>query len=87
MSEKQTRRHYTKEFKHEAVQIALKQDNQIAKVASNLGIHPNILHRWMKEFQDDPEHSFPRNGYLKPPDERMRQIEKRLRDAEEERDI
>jgi transposase len=87
MSDKQTRRRYTKEFKHEAVQLAVKQDNQVTTVASNLGIHPNMLHRWMKEFQDDPEHSFPGNGNLKPPEEQIRQLEKRLRDAEEERDI
>ena len=46
-----------------------------------------MLQRWIKECADDPSHSFPGNGNLKAPDERMRQLEKELRDTKEERDI
>ena len=41
----------------------------------------------MKELDNDPNYSFPGNGNLKAPDDRIRQLEKKLRHAEEERDI
>ncbi len=87
MSTKQTRQHYSKEFKREAVQLVQKREGQVTAVSSNLGIHPNMLHRWMKEFDNDPVQAFPGNGNLKTQDEEIRQLKKRLCDAEEERDI
>ena len=87
MSQKETRRRYSKEFKCEAVQLVQKRDGQITAVASSLGIHPNMLHRWVKEYGEDPSQAFPGNGNLKTQDDEIRQLKKKLRDTEEERDI
>ena len=87
MSTKQTRRRYSKEFKHEAVQLVQKREGQVTAVASNLGVHANMLHRWVKEYGEDPSQAFPGNGNLKTQDEEIRQLKKKLRDTEEERDI
>lgn len=87
MSIIKTRRRYTREFKLEAIQLAHNRDGKVATVAESLGIHPNILHRWIKEHEDDATHSFPGNGKLKTPDEQIRQLKHQLREAEEERDI
>jgi len=84
---KKSRRRYTREFKLEAVQLVHNRDGQVTEVANNLGIHSNMLHRWIKELDNDANHSFPGNGNLKAPDDRIRQLEKKLQDAEEERDI
>ena len=80
------RRKYNSEFKTEAVRLVLN-GKSITEVASNLGIHPNILARWRKEYLNDNKHAFPGKGHLKPEDERFRQLEKQLRDVTEERDI
>lgn len=87
MSITKTRRRYSKEFKLEAIQLVYNRDGKVIKVAESLGIHPNILHRWIKEHEDDPTHSFPGNGNLRTPDEQIRQLKNQLREAEEERDI
>ncbi|MEM7819908.1 MAG: transposase [Candidatus Aenigmatarchaeota archaeon] len=87
MSIIKTRRRYTREFKLDAIQLVANRDGKIAQVAESLGIHPNILHRWIKEHADDPSNAFPGNGKLKTPDEEIRQLKKQLREAEEERDI
>ncbi len=87
MTTKKSRRRFTKEFKIEAVQLAHKRDRQVTDVANNLGIQANMLHRWIKELDNDPNYSFPGNGNLKTPDEEIRQLQRKLRDAEEERDI
>jgi transposase len=87
MSFKKTRRRFTREFKQEAVQLVHTRDGKITEVAKSLGIHPNNLQRWVKEYEDDPSHSFPGNGRLRQPDEEIRQLRRQLRDVEEERDI
>jgi transposase len=87
MSLTKSRRRYTREFKVEAVQLTHNRGGKVTEVANSLGIHPNILHRWIKEHEDDPAHSFPGNGNLRTPDEQIRQLKNQLREAEEERDI
>ena len=87
MSKPVSRRRYTKEFKIESVQYVLSSEKSVSQVALDLGIHENILRRWIKEYEQDPEHSFPGLGKLKDPDEEIRQLRKRLANAEMERDI
>lgn len=87
MSITTSRRRYTREFKLEAVQLVHDRGGKVTEVSNSLGIHPNILHRWIKEYEDDPTYSFPGNGNLKTPDEQIRQLKNQLREAEEERDI
>jgi transposase len=85
MSEK--RRQYTKEFKLEAVQLALNSQGAISNTARRLGIRPNMLSRWVREYKADKEHAFPGLGKLKEPDDEVRRLRQELRDAEMERDI
>ncbi len=40
---------YTKQFKIKAVQPAESREGTVSKVARNLGIHPNILSRWIRD--------------------------------------
>lgn len=81
------KRKYDNEFKREAVRLVTEEGRKASEVAKNLGIHVNLLYLWRKKLQEDPEFAFPGKGYLKPHDEEMRQMKKRLADAEEERDI
>jgi len=87
MPEKKSRRKYTKEFKLEAIQLTESRGGNASEVARNLGIKPNMLSRWIREYNSDNQHSFPGLGNLKAPEEEMRQLRKQLADAEEERDI
>jgi transposase len=87
MEEKRRRRRYTKEFKMEAVKLVKERDSRVTEVANNLGIHPVMLHRWIKEYSDDPEFAFPGLGKLKEPDEELRQLRKEVKDLRQERDI
>jgi transposase len=87
MSEKNHRRKYTKEFKLEAIQLTESRGSNASEVARNLGIKPNMLSRWIREYKSDKKCSFPGLGKLKEPDEEIRQLRRKLADAEEERDI
>jgi transposase len=41
----------------------------------------------VKKYLEDTKDSFPGTGHLKPQDEELRRLRKKLADAEEERDI
>ena len=80
------RRRYTTEFKLEAVQLVLSENKKTSEVARNLGIHPNVLNRWIREYKEDPESSFPGQGNEKEQDE-IKRLKKELADTQMERDI
>lgn len=86
MTEKERRRKYTKEFKLEAIQLAESRGNA-SDVARSLGIKPNLLNRWIREYKADQQYAFPGLGKMKEPDEELRQLRRKLADVEEERDI
>ena len=58
------RRQYDAAFKQEAVRMVQGGRTQ-KQVAEELGVNPNLLGRWAREFRVDPEQSFPGNGNLK----------------------
>lgn len=87
MDEKRARRRFTKEFKIEAVELVKQRAGKVTEVADNLGVHPVVLHRWIREFSEDPEYAFPGHGKMKSPDEEVHKLKKELKDLKEERDI
>ena len=82
------RNHYDKSFKENAVKLSLERKN-VSELAQELGIEPFMLYRWRKEFQNNGPLSFPGSGVqaLSEDARRVSELEKRLFDAETERDI
>ena len=81
------RRRFTKEFKLEAIQLVLSQGNTASSVARNLGIKPDLLNRWIREYKADNKYTFPGLGKLKEPEDELRRLRKELADTKMERDI
>jgi transposase len=88
MSNKQTRRTFTTEFKLDVVNQSETCDN-IAELANDLGLHPQLVYRWRAEHKDDPARSFPGNGVEKqtPDEEKIAQLQGELDDMRIQRDI
>ncbi len=87
MSDRKPRRTYTKEFKLEAVRLVESKGGNASEIAKNLGVSPNILNRWIREYHEDSQYAFPGLGKLKEPDEELRKLRKELADTKMERDI
>jgi len=88
MIETEQRRRFTKEFKTEAVELALKSNKAMLEIAGDLGIRPELLYRWKSEYKASKEQAFPGSGHLHDPaDEQVRRLERELRSTQEERDI
>jgi len=87
MSNKKRRRKYTKDFKLEAVQLVEAKGGNASAVARNLGLRPDLVTRWVREYKSDTEHSFPGLGKRKEPEEELYKLRKELADTKMERDI
>ena len=70
----QQRRRFTREYKVEAVRLALSGNKPQKDVAKDLNLHPETLYRWVHEFRNDPGQSFPGNGQLKDRDREIEQL-------------
>ena len=85
---KRERKIYDPAFKTKAVQLSNERAN-ISELARELGIKVTLLYKWRKEYEEFGEGSFPGKGNLKltPEQEKIHELEKKLKDAELERDI
>ena len=68
--EQKKRRIFEKEFKQRTVELIKQGDKKVKEVALDLDIEPGNIYRWIREFNWDPEDSFPGKGKLKPEDVR-----------------
>ena len=85
---KQERKIYDAAFKVKAVELSNERSN-LSELARELGIKVSLLYKWRKDYQEYGEGSFPGKGNLKltPEQECIHELEKKLKDAEMERDI
>jgi transposase len=81
------RRKYTAEFKREAVALVTEQGYAVTVAARNLGINPNLLHRWKAAVQQHQAEAFPGQGYQTPEQAELRQLREDNRRLRMERDI
>ncbi len=84
------RRKYDRDFKRNAVLLCAEPGRTVADVAQNLGLAKDLLYRWRREYHlSNGKPAFPGNGIEALTDEqkRIRELEKKLRETEMERDI
>ena len=87
MVKEDRRRHFTRDFKRNAVQLVTEKGMAVGKVARDLDIHPNLLHLWRRQFLKDGDKAFSGKGRVKPENAEIRKLRKELERTKEERDI
>lgn len=80
------RKSYDQEFKLEAVQL-VQSGKRAAEVARELDLAEQTLHNWVKKFGQDGKAAFVGSGNLTPEDKANKDLQKRIRDLEEENAI
>ena len=83
----ETRRRFSREFKLEAVALVTEGGLSVAQAARDLGIHENVLGRWRRQFEEDPEQAFPGKGRLRPQDEELARLRRENEILRQEREI
>lgn len=81
------RRSFSREFKLEAVALVTEGGLSVAQAARDLGIHENVLGRWRRQFEEDPDQAFPGKGRLRPQDEELARLRRENEILRQEREI
>ncbi len=85
----QNRRKYDSDFKQNTVLLTQQPGRTVSDVAKKLGIDSARIYQWRKALNKKGELAFPGNGKeaLNEYQKRIRDLEKRLKDTEMEREI
>ena len=82
------RKKYSKVFKLDAISLVLNQQYTRSEAARSLEVNPNLITRWIKEYeQDNDGQAFRGNGKLTPEQEEIRQLKAKVRQLEMDKNI
>ena len=81
------RRRFTREFKIETVKLVTDSDNSVTQIATDMGIHPNTLYRWVQQYSEKPQEAFPGTGHMTSEAEMVSQLKRENERLKMERDI
>ena len=81
------KRVFSREFKLEAVRLVKERGVSRAQAARDLGLHPNVLRKWVKDYERDPKQAFPGGGTMRADDEENARLRRELEKTKAERDI
>jgi transposase len=81
------RKNYSREFKIEAVKLVTEAGNSQTQVASDLGVHPNTLCKWVQQYSERPQDAFPGKGHQLTEAEALRKLQRENERLRMERDI
>ena len=79
------RKHYTKEFKEEAVRLITQGGLSLAQVSRELDVNQNILRRWKQEMEQHGPQAFPGQGV--PIEQELARLRRENEVLRQERDI
>jgi transposase len=81
------RRKFSREFKLEAVKLIRERGVSVAQAARDLGVHENVLRKWVRGLEADPQQAFPGHGQMKPEQLEIDRLRKEVANLKAERDI
>lgn len=80
-------RQFSREFKRNALQLVMEKGVSVGKVARDLDIHPNLIHKWRRDYLAEGESAFVETGKVNTETAELKRLQKELEDVKEERDI
>ena len=81
------RRKFSREFKLEAVKLVRERGVAVAQAARDLGLHVNVLRKWVREQSSYPQQAFPGHGQMKPEQLEIEKLRREVAKLKAERDI
>jgi|SRR5271154_6973611 transposase len=81
------RQKHTREYKIEAVRLSRDGTRSVTETANALGIRPDQLYKWRREFDKDGVTAFAGNGNVKSHDEELHRLRRENKRLTEERDF
>jgi transposase len=81
------RRKFSREFKLEAVKLVRDRGVTSAQASRDLGVHANVLRKWVRELETVPLQAFPGQGQMRPEQLEIDRLRKEVARLKAERDI
>jgi len=81
------RKTYTREYKLEAVRLVTERGLKIAPAARELGISGFVLKKWVQQYRQHGDQSFPGKGNLLPHEEELRRLQRENHRLKTEKEI
>ncbi len=81
------RKHYSKQFKIDAVKLVTEQGYKVSEAARNLGLHHSSLRRWKKQLETDGNQAFPGKGHMTTAKAALYRLRKENKRLQMEREI
>ena len=78
---------FTAEYKKEIIKLVTEAGKKIGDVARDIGVSDTTIRKWIKLNSEHGEVAFPGKGYLRPEDEELRQLRRKVYDLQEENEI
>ncbi len=81
------RRRFSGQYKREIAEMVVKGGHDVHVLSRELDLRADMIERWVKQYTEDPEQSFPGKGRSKARDEELVRLRRENRILREERDI
>lgn len=80
-------RNYSPEFRLEAAQLVVDQGYTLQAAAEAMGVSKGSMENWVRQLREERQGKTPRGAALTPDQQRIKELEKRLREVEMEKEI
>ena len=80
-------KHYSREFKMDAIYLAETSEKTIIEIEKDLGLSRGLLNRWKKEAQEEGSVAFPGSGHMAPEASELKRLQQENAILRQERDI
>jgi transposase len=80
-------KHFDKEYKTQAARLVVEEGKKVSHLAEELNISPKTLSGWVSTYKNQRENGFIGSGNVHPDMKFQMDLEKRIKDLEEENEI
>ena len=84
---RRTRPTFSPEFRLEAAQLVVDQDRSIREAADAMGVGKSTMDKWVRQLREERNGVSPQATPMTPDQRRIRELEKKIRRVEEEKEI
>lgn len=82
-----TRRTFSPEFRFESAQLVVDQNYSIRKAATAVGVGHSTMDKWVKQLRGERNGITPKASAMTPDQQRIKELEKKIRRIEEHNEI
>ena len=84
---KKTRRTFSPEFRLESAQLVIDQNYSIREAALAVGVGHSTIDKWVRQLRNERNGQTPKASAMTPEQQRIKELEKKIRRIEEHNEI